>query len=306
VVSKLSVGLILALPHQYKQRGIKMNESNITKELEVQPELDEGKIEVDLEELFSANMHFGYKTKYRNPWMSDFIFESKNNIDIIDLTKTVVKFNKALVALRKCVSRGGRVLFVGTEAHTAGLIKNHAEMCAQYFINKRWLGGLLTNWRNTCDSISIMRNLDHQIEGGYLKNFKKKEQTRIIKKQDRFKRFLNGIKDMGALPNMVIIASNRERNAIKEAIKLNIPVVLLMDTNTNPEGIQHGIPGNDRSMKAVDKFLSKCATACLLGVKEEMRTIAHEAKANPDAKSNAPEAKPEAVKVSNPNELNKT
>jgi small subunit ribosomal protein S2 len=233
----------------------------------------ENELMVTLDELFLANMHFGYKTKYRNPWMNSYIFASRNGIDIIDLTKTVITFNKALQALKKCVARGGKVLFVGTEAHTSAMTRLQAERCAQYFINKRWLGGLLTNWRNTCESIISMKKIELQIEDGYLTNFKKSEQTRIIKKRDRFKRFLGGIKDMDTPPNMIVISSNRERNAIKEALKLNIPIVLLMDTTTNPEGIYHGIPGNDRSVKAVDKFISKCADACLAGLREEMHNL---------------------------------
>lgn len=235
--------------------------------------VQEGDLTITLEELFASNMHFGYKTKYRNPWMNFYIFDSKNGIDIIDLTKTVVRFNRAIQALKRCVARGGKVLFVGTEAHTSAMAKLQAERCAQYFINKRWLGGLLTNWRNTCDSINTMKRIEAQIEDGYLNNFKKSEQTRIIKKRDRFKKFLNGIKDMGTPPNMMVITSNRERNAIKEGLKLNIPIVLLMDTTTNPEGIYHGIPGNDRSVKAVHKFISKCGDACLAGLREEMKSL---------------------------------
>jgi len=227
---------------------------------------------VTLDELFEANFHYGYKTSFRNPWMSGYVFTGKTvgDIDIIDLTKTVYEFNKALAALERCVSRGGKVLFVGTENHTSRIIEEEAEKCAQYYISKRWLGGLLTNWRNTCDSIYTLKSLDKQIEDGYLLNFRKSEQMRIIKKHDRFKRFLGGIKDIGHLPDMMIITSNREKNAIREGCKLGIPIILLADTNTDPHGIAHKIPGNDRSVKAIEKFITKCTEACLSGLRREL------------------------------------
>lgn len=242
----------------------------------VNPEIkaaDIADVSVSVDELFSANMHYGYKTKYRNAWMSGYIFKSYNSIDIIDLTKTAVEFNSALKALRRCVAKGGKVLFVGTETHTSSAVRLQAEKCAQYYVHKRWLGGLLTNWRSTSESIMTMKTIDKQLEDGYLKNFRKSEQIKILKRRDRFKKFLDGVKDMGGLPNMMVITSNRERNAIKDALRLKIPVVLLMDTNTNPEGIRYGIPGNDRSAKATDKFVSKCADACLAGLRQEMMAI---------------------------------
>lgn len=250
-------------------------ELDLTSEPEPQQETKpekpgDGVAEVTIEDLFLSNFHFGYKTKYRHASMSSYVFRSQNGIDIIDLNKTAILFKQALAALRKCVARGGRVLFVGTESHAASAIKANAERCAQYYVSKRWLGGLLTNWINTFSmSIMSLKKLQSQIDEGYIKNFTKREQMAFIRKRDRFLKFLAGVKDMGTLPNMVVIASNREKNAIKEAQLLGIPVVMLMDTTSNPNNVRYPVPGNDRSIKTIDKFCSLCADACLAGLKDE-------------------------------------
>lgn len=229
---------------------------------------------VSIETLFNNNFHWGSKTKNRNKAMSQYVFTTKKDIDMIDLNKTSFLFERALSALKKCVARGGRVLFVGTESHSINSVKTNSERCAQYYISNRWLGGILTNWDNTYYPwILSMKKLEKQIEEGYIKNFKKQEQVSFLKKRDRFLKFYGGVKDMRGLPNMLVVTSHREKNAIKEANRLNIPVVMLADATSNPSNIRYVVPGNDCSIKAVDLFCSYCANACLEGLKDELERI---------------------------------
>lgn len=229
---------------------------------------------VSVKTLFDNNFHFGSKTKNRNKSMSEYVFTSKKDIDMIDLNKSAFLFENALQALRKCVARGGKVLFVGTESHSISSVKAHSERCAQYYVSNRWLGGLLTNWDKTFYPwVLSMKKLEKQIEDGYVTNFKKQEQVMLLKKRDRFLKFYEGVKDMRSLPNMLVVTSYREKNAIAEAERLNIPVVMLADTTANPSNIRYLVPGNDCSIKAVDLFCNYCANACLEGLKDELGRI---------------------------------
>jgi small subunit ribosomal protein S2 len=230
---------------------------------------------VNIQTLFENHWHVGDKRSRRGPYMGAYIFATKTGTDIIDLNKTSYLFKKALIAVRKAVSRGEKVLFVGTESHTANLVKSHAERCAQYSIHRRWLGGLLTNWNNTfSSSINEMKKLQKQIEEGEIKHLTKREQMSLIRKRDRFLKFLDCVKDMSTLPGIVVVTSNREKNVIKEAQILGIPVILLMDTTSNPEKIAFPVPGNDRSIKVTEMFCSLIADACLLGLKDELTRVA--------------------------------
>jgi len=231
--------------------------------------------QVNIENLFKDRWHVGGRRSARGPYMSAFIFATKAGTDIIDLNKTAYLFKKALIAVRKAVSRGEKILFVGTESHTSNVVKTHADRCAQYCIHRRWLGGLLTNWNNTfSNSINQMKNLQKQIDEGEINHLTKREKMSLIRKRDRFLKFLDSVKDMGTLPGMVVVTSNREKNVIKEAQILGIPVILLMDTTSNPERILYPVPGNDRSIKVTEMFCSLIADACLLGVKDELVRVA--------------------------------
>ena len=238
---------------------------------------------LSIDNLFEKHWHIGDRSYRRGRYMAPYIFDTKAGTDIIDLGKTIFLFKKALNAVRKCVAKGEKVLFVGTESHTSELVKAHAERCAQYSIHRRWLGGLLTNWNNTfSNSIAEMKKLEKQIDEGYIKNFTKREQITFIRKRDRFLKFLDSVKDIGSLPGMVVVTSYREKNAIREAQILGIPVILLMDTPATPEKVTFPVPGNDRSIKVTEMFCQLIGDACLLGLKDEMnRAAARQPKVNP-------------------------
>jgi small subunit ribosomal protein S2 len=238
--------------------------------------LTEPQTDISVEDLYHHNWHIGANTKYRHKHMSNYVYTSHNNVDIIDLAKVRVVLRKTLTYLRNAVMKGKRVLFVGTNTYASKAIAEHAERCGQYYISKKWFGGLLTNWQTFSDSIKKMNALHKMIEEDTLPVMTKKERLAVIRKVTKHRSFMHGVKDMESVPNIVIIASPREKTAISEAKRMSsLPLtsILLADTNTDPSEINIVIPGNAASIKAVDYFCRLCANACLQGLMDEEKLI---------------------------------
>ncbi|MGB0922271.1 MAG: 30S ribosomal protein S2 [Alphaproteobacteria bacterium] len=225
--------------------------------------------EFTMRQLLEAGVHFGHQTHRWNPKMGDFIFGDRNGIHIIDLTQTVPLLHQALVEVRNVVAGGGRVLFVGTKRQAQAPVRDAAERSAQYYMNHRWLGGTLTNWKTVSNSIKRLKELNEKLDGGEAQGFTKKELLNLTREREKLDRSLGGIKDMGGLPNLiVVIDTNKESIAIQEANKLGIPVIAVVDSNSNPDGITHPIPGNDDASRAISLYCELMAGAVLDGIQE--------------------------------------
>jgi small subunit ribosomal protein S2 len=219
-----------------------------------------------MRQLLEAGVHFGHQTHRWNPKMEPFIYGSRNNIHIIDLTQTVPLLHQALLAISDVVAKGGRVLFVGTKRQAAEPIADAARSCAQYFINHRWLGGTLTNWRTISNSIKRLKSLEELLEGDH-HGLTKKELLQLTREKEKLERSLGGIKEMGAPPDlMFVIDTNKEAIAIAEARKLGLPVVAIVDSNCDPDGISHPIPGNDDAGRALTLYCDLIARAAIDGI----------------------------------------
>ena len=226
--------------------------------------------EFSMRQLLEAGVHFGHQTRRWNPKMQSYIFGVRNNVHIIDLQQTVPLLSQALQAIREVTSQGGRVLFVGTKRQAQDPIAAAAQRCGQYFVNHRWLGGMLTNWKTISNSIRRLRELDEQL-GGETKGLTKKETLNLTRERDKLERALGGIKEMGGLPDMLfIIDTNKEAIAVEEARRLNVPVVAVLDSNSSPDGISFPIPGNDDSLRAIQLYCDLVAGAVLDGLQAEM------------------------------------
>jgi small subunit ribosomal protein S2 len=224
-----------------------------------------------LRQLFTAGVHFGHHTRRWNPKMRPYIFGARDKIHIINLEQTVGCLTRALDAVRGIASSGGRVLFVGTKPQASELVKEAALRCGQYYVNHRWLGGTLTNWGTISKSIKRLKELKHQIETGEIKKYTKKEQLEFERSYLKLESFLGGIKDMGGLPDvLVVIDTNKEKIAIGEAHRLNIPVVAIIDTNSNPDHIIYPIPGNDDASRAIKLYCHLLSGAVVEGIKADM------------------------------------
>ena len=222
--------------------------------------------DISMRQLLEAGVHFGHQKHRWNPKMAPYIYGSRNNIHIMDLTQTVPLLHHALVTVSDVVAKGGRVLFVGTKRQASDAIAEGAKSCAQYFINHRWLGGTLTNWRTISHSIKRLKSLE-EILGGEQHGLTKKELLQLTREQTKLERSLGGIKDMGAPPDlMFVIDTNKESIAIAEARKLNMPVVAIVDSNCNPDGISHPIPGNDDAGRAITFYCDMIARAAIDGI----------------------------------------
>ena len=222
--------------------------------------------EFSMRTLLEAGAHFGHQTHRWNPKMDRYIFGSRSNIHIIDLSQTMPLLHQALVAVRDVAAKGGRVLFVGTKRQAADPVAQAATRCAQYYMNNRWLGGTLTNWRTVSNSIQRLRELEGIVEGGG-EGRNKKELLTLQREKDRLELSLGGIKDMGSVPDiMFVIDTNKEAIAIQEARKLNIPVIAILDTNCDPDGITYPIPGNDDAARAIQLYCDLMADAVLDGL----------------------------------------
>ena len=223
----------------------------------------------NMRQLLEAGVHFGHQTHRWNPKMAPFIFGDRNGIHIIDLSQTVPLLHQALVAVRDCVAGGGRVLFVGTKRQATEPVARHASQCAQYYMNSRWLGGTLTNWQTISNSIKRLRDLEGRFDGEGAAGLTKKEILNLTRERDKLERALGGIKDMGGVPElMFVVDTNKESIAIAEAKTLGIPVVAIVDSNSNPDGIDFPIPGNDDASRAIDLYCNLIEKAVIAGIEE--------------------------------------
>ncbi len=223
-----------------------------------------------MRQLLESGVHFGHHTRRWNPKMEPYIFGVRNNVHILDLRQTVPLLHRALEAVRDVVAKGGRVLFVGTKRQAADMIAESAKRSGQYYVNHRWLGGMLTNWKTISNSIKRLRDLEERLDenqGGLTK----KEMLGLTRERDKLERALGGIKEMGGLPDiMVVIDTNKESLAIQEANTLGIPVVAVLDSNCDPDGVTFPIPGNDDAMRAIALYTELLADAVIGGLQDEM------------------------------------
>jgi small subunit ribosomal protein S2 len=225
--------------------------------------------EFTMRQLLEAGAHFGHQTHRWNPKMERYIFGARANIHIIDLSQTMPLLHQALVKVREVAASGGRVLFVGTKRQASDPVSIAAKRCAQYYVNHRWLGGTLTNWRTISGSIARLRELEAVLDGGESGGRTKKELLQLTRERGKLDLSLGGIKDMGGIPDlMFVIDTNKEAIAIQEARKLNIPVVAILDTNCDPQGITYPIPGNDDAARALQLYCDLIADAVLDGLTE--------------------------------------
>ena len=220
-----------------------------------------------MRQLLEAGVHFGHQSHRWNPKMAQFIFGTRNNIHIIDLAQTVPMLHRALEAVSDTVARGGRILFVGTKRQAQDAIADAAKRSAQYYVNSRWLGGTLTNWKTISRSIHRLRKLDEMLGSGEAQVYTKKERLTLTREKEKLDRALGGIRDMGGLPDlMFVIDTNKEDIAINEARRLGIPVAAVIDTNCNPDGINFPVPGNDDAARAITLYCDLVAKAAIDGI----------------------------------------
>ena len=223
-----------------------------------------------LRQLLEAGVHFGHHTRRWNPRMAPYIFGVRNQVHIIDLQQTVPMLDRALRTVRDITAAGGRVLFVGTKRAAAEYVAESAKRCGQYYVNHRWLGGMLTNWKTITGSIKRLRQIEEMLAGD-VQGLTKKEVLDITRDQEKLERALGGIKDMGGLPDVLfIIDTNKEKLAVEEATKLGIPVIAVLDSNSDPEGVTYPIPGNDDAIRAITMYCDLIAGAVLDGISAEM------------------------------------
>jgi small subunit ribosomal protein S2 len=223
-----------------------------------------------LRQLLEAGVHFGHHTRRWNPRMSPFLFGVRNQVHIIDLQQTVPMLDRALREVRDVTAKGGRVLFVGTKRAAAEHVAEAAKRCGQYYVNHRWLGGMLTNWKTITGSIKRLRQIDDLLAGDTT-GLTKKEVLEMTRDRDKLERSLGGIKEMGGLPDILfIIDTNKEKLAVEEATKLGIPVVAVLDSNSDPEGVTFPIPGNDDAIRAISLYCELVSSAVLDGISQEL------------------------------------
>ena len=223
-----------------------------------------------MRQLLEAGVHFGHHTRRWNPKMKDYIFGVRNNTHILDLRQSVPLLHRALAAIREVTASGGRVLLVGTKRQAAEKIADTAQKTGQYFVNHRWLGGMLTNWKTISISIKRLKDLDERL-AGETQGLTKKELLNLTRERDKLERALGGIREMGGLPDILfIIDTNKEQLAIQEANKLGIPIVAILDSNSDPEGVQFPVPGNDDAMRAISLYCDLVGNAVLTGLEAEM------------------------------------
>ncbi len=226
--------------------------------------------EFTMRQLLEAGVHFGHQTQRWNPRMGEFIYGARNGIHIMDLTQTVPMLDAALNAVRDTVAKGGRVLFVGTKRQAAGPIADAAEKSAQYYMNHRWLGGTLTNWKTVSQSINRLKEIDEKMESG-TDGLTKKERLGMERDQTKLQASLGGIRDMGGVPDLLfVIDVKKEALAVAEANKLGIPVVAVVDTNCSPDGVDYIIPGNDDAARAISLYCDLASRAALDGMSAQL------------------------------------
>ena len=226
--------------------------------------------EYSMRQLLEAGVHYGHQTQRWNPRMAEYIYGDRNGIHILDLTQTVPLLDQALQVIRDTVAKGGRVLFVGTKRQAQRAVADAAEKSAQFYMNHRWLGGTLTNWKTVSQSIQRLKQIDEQMAAG-AEGLTKKERLGMERELAKLQASLGGIRDMGGLPDLLfVIDVNKEDLAVQEANKLGIPVVAIVDTNCSPKGIAHVIPGNDDAARAIALYCDLVARAALDGMTAQM------------------------------------
>src|SRR5438128_4533836 len=255
-----------------------------------------------MRQLLEAGVHFGHHTRRWNPKMSPYIFGVRNGIHIIDLEQTVPLLRQGLEALREVVAGGGRVLLVGTKRQAQEVVADAAKRCGQYFVNHRWLGGMLTNFKTISQSIKRLKELDEQIANPTA-GLTKRELLELTRDRDKLERALGGIKEMGGLPDILfVIDTNKEAIAVAEANTLRVPVVAILDSNSSPDGIAYPIPGNDDAMRAIHLYCDLVSGAVLDGLQAELAASGVDigARAELPAETIADEEPAEAVPEAEP------
>ena len=252
---------------------------------------------VTVKQLLEAGVHLGHKTFRWNPKMSSFIFGSKNSIHIIDLVQTLEMANAALNEIHKCVSAGGKILFVSTKKQASETIATLAKDTSQFYVNHRWLGGMLTNWQTISNSIKRLKKLSAELKSENT-GFTKKENLKMGIQRDKLERSLGGIADMKKIPDMIfIVDTNVEELAVKEAIKLNIPIVAIVDTNSDPTGINFPIPGNDDARRAINLYCDLIKQTILDAQQNILKTDSEDVKVTIKKDEPKIEVKKEKIKI---------
>ena len=251
-----------------------------------------------MRQLLEAGVHFGHHTRRWNPRMAPYLYGVRNGIHIIDLQQTVPMLYAALQQVRDVAAGGGRVLFVGTKRAASEIVASSAQQCGQHFVNHRWLGGMLTNWKTISQSIRTLKTLDGQIAGEAGAGLTKKELLNVTRWRDKLQLALGGIREMGGRPDLiVVIDTNKEEIAIQEAVKLGIPVVAVCDSNSNPLGVNFPIPGNDDAMRAIQLYCDLFSAAVLDGLQAELAATGADIGEAEAPKAEALEAAPVAVEA---------
>ena len=235
---------------------------------------------ISMKQLLEAGVHFGLQTRRWNPKMAPYIYTERNGIYIIDLQKSVGKVDEAYDAIKNCVAEGGKILFVGTKKQAQDTIKNEAERSGMYYVNQRWLGGMLTNFKTIQSRVAQLKKIEAMEEDGTFEVLPKKEVIKLKKQQEKLEKNLGGIKEMQDIPDMIFVVDPRkERICIQEAHTLGIPLVGICDTNCDPEELDYVIPGNDDAIRAVKLIVSKMADAVIEGNQGQDAEVAEEAEA---------------------------
>ncbi len=230
-----------------------------------------------MRQLVEAGVHFGHNTRRWNPKMAPYLFGVRNGIHIIDLQQTVPMLYRAMKAIEDVVKGGGRVLFVGTKRAARDIVREEAQRAGMPYVDNRWLGGMMTNWKTMSNSIKRLRQLEEQLDGE-VKGLTKKELLRLTREREKLERALGGIKEMGGLADILfIIDTNKEAIAIAEAKKLGIPVIAVLDSNSDPEGIDYPIPGNDDAIRAINLYCELVIASVLSGIQEEITAVGGDA-----------------------------
>ena len=257
--------------------------------------------EFTMRQLLEAGIHFGHNTQRWNPKMKPFIFGVRNNVHIIDLQQTVPMFDQALKAVRDVAANGGRILFVGTKPQAAEKVAETARACGQYFVNHRWLGGMMTNWKTISNSIQRLRDLEKLTSKGDESGLTKKELLQAERELEKLEMTLGGIKDMAGAPDLIfVIDTNKEKIAIQEANKIGIPVVAVLDTNSTPEGVDFPIPGNDDALRAIELYCNLVSGAILDGLQTQLSRSGVDAGAAVEVKENLPAKEPKTEAKAEP------
>ncbi len=253
--------------------------------------------EFTMRQLLEAGVHFGHHTRRWNPKMRTYIFGVRNGVHILDLQQTVPSMNTALKEMRNIVANGGRILFVGTKRQAQEIVAESAKRCGQYYVNHRWLGGMMTNWKTITLSINRLREVEDILNGDQT-GYTKKELLMMTRERDKLMLSLGGIRDMGGQPDaLFVIDTTAEDIAIKEANKIGIPVFAICDSNSNTDGVDYVIPGNDDSLRAIDLYCELVANAVIDGLQAEQASAGKDMGKRSDVKVEIPESKVAAEEV---------